>query len=136
MSKTKQMPTNRNSSSRPPTATLVATNDLLRDVMVKLRHPKKVSGLGDPCEELAQSISETVKPDGSTEQLRNAIRTMMDRKLLGYQREQHSFHLTQKAVDVFEELYVVICSKCGASNVMPRNSDYTQISCRRCKQSI
>ncbi len=130
------MPPHRNSSSRPPTITLVANNDLLRDVMVKLRHPKKVSGLGDPCEELAQTISEAVKPEGSTEQLKSAIRTMMDRKLLGYQPEQRSFHLTQKAVNVFEELYVVICSKCGASNVKPRGANSTHIACRRCKQNI
>ena len=136
MDKTKPMPPSRNSSSRPPTVTLVATNDLLRDVMVKLRHPKKVSGLNDPYEELAQSIYESVKPEVSTEQLNNAIRTMMDRKLLGYQPEKLSFHLTQKAVKVFEELYVVICSNCGASNVKPCGSDSTNSACRRCKQKI
>ncbi|GEM_PF-2015517 len=139
MAKTKPILLNRNSSSHPPTITLVATNDLLRDMMVKLRHPKKVSevsDLRDPYEELVKNMFSFADQGITIDQLKTVIYTMLERKLLRYKPESHSFHLTEKAGKIFEELYVIICSNCGASNIKPDDSSSANLCCRNCKQKI
>jgi DNA-directed RNA polymerase subunit RPC12/RpoP len=139
MGKTKTMPPNRNSSSHPPTISLVTTDHILRDLMVKLRRPRSINGLNDPYDELARNFAESsdyLPDETKTTVLKKAISTMRERGLLGYFPEQKSFQLTQKAVQVFEELYIVICSNCGASNVKPNDSDSSGFTCRNCEQKI
>jgi hypothetical protein len=139
MGKTKTMPPNRNSSSHPPTISLVKTDHVLRDLMVELRRPRNIAGLTDPYDELARNFAETSNcgaGENKTKELKQAISTMTERGLLGYIPEKHRFQLTQKAVQVFEELFIVICSNCGASNVKPRDSDSSDLHCRGCKKNI
>lgn len=139
MGKTKTMPPNRNNSSHPPTISLVKNDHVLRDLMVGLRKPRNISGLSDPYDELARNFTDAPDHDLNakrTAELKKAISTMTERGLLGYIPEERRFQLTQKAVQVFEELYIVICSNCGASNVKPSDSDKAGFRCRRCQQKI
>ncbi|MFZ6015605.1 MAG: hypothetical protein ACOYUZ_04610 [Patescibacteria group bacterium] len=129
-------------SSHPPTTTLIAEDDNAREILVQLRRPFAVADQTDPRQSLIDRVQDLFRRSQyavDNQQLVSAIDEVLGRGLVQYNQDRKCFYLTQKAAEVFDRLFIVTCSHCGAANVKPTH-DADEIKeltfCCRCQHVI
>ncbi len=123
--------------SIPPSREIVMRDHTLRDVLVNLCKPCRVSSINNPKAALIEAVHNNLKArknEVPMDQLEEVISIIMERDLVHFVPEKSCYYATEKAGEILSELYIVICDNCRASNVRPEETDEIKslMFCHRC----
>ncbi|MDF1497599.1 MAG: hypothetical protein P1P90_06145 [Patescibacteria group bacterium] len=128
--------------NQPSTADIIVRDGLLRDTWVSLRRPCPISEFANPKHSLIIKVIEYFRKQNvcvNAAQVSEILDILIEKNLVQYLPEKHCYVPTEKTQHLMDDIYIVFCDNCGASNVKlreTRDEIPTLLFCHRCEEIV